>query len=83
MDGRIDEIYRTIIEQSERQADHHAAQMREIGAILAEARKTNGRITRLETDVQSLQKWRWYVTGGFAVALASFDTIKDKISKLL
>jgi polyhydroxyalkanoate synthesis regulator phasin len=88
MDSRIDEIYQTMLAQSEQRSEHHSEVKQMLGhmqgqidAVLTEARRTNGRVTKLETEVQMLRNWRWYVMGGATALVALFEAFKEKIFK--
>jgi hypothetical protein len=83
---RIDEVYRTLLDQNSIQAEHHAETLQQLGrmqgqieAILAEAKQTNGRITAVENKVESLRNWRWYIMGGSTALVGVFELLKDKI----
>ena len=38
--------------------------------VLHQAKKTNGRINALETEVKKIDQWKAYITGGMALAMA-------------
>lgn len=67
---RSDEMYPTLIAHMERQSDFQNAMSRDMGEVkatlehvLAEAKKTNGRVTSLETRLTALEQVRWKVVG--------------------
>ena len=76
------DLYQVLLEQNNRQSEHHAETMRELGrmnaqidSLLAEAKKTNGRVTKLENfkhyfvgvaaafGIVGSSVWQW-ITGG-------------------
>jgi hypothetical protein len=72
------DFYNALLQQ---QIQNHAETMRTLGSLEStlesvheETRRTNGRVTRLENQVKSLQESRSYALGGLAVvgAFAAF-----------
>jgi hypothetical protein len=72
------DFYNALLQQ---QIQNHAETMRTLGSLEStlesvhgETRKTNGRVTQLEKQVQQLQESRSYALGGLAVigALSAF-----------
>lgn len=47
----------------------------DIKSILDEAKRTNGRVTRLESEVNSIRVKIAYYTGGFAVVIFVIEKI--------
>lgn len=88
MNDRIDGIMSLLIEQADARSEGHAETMRQLGdlqgtlkTVLEEARRTNGRVTKLESEAQELRQKQWYLVGGCTAAVAVIEFFKDKILK--